>query len=77
MGEHPLMMERAEMVSSGRVSTMVIGRTTQSGLPYRLSPLSTFQAHKQGSRDGKGNKSNFSRWHHTRIHQIGSGSECD
>ena len=33
--------------------------------------------HKWGSRDSIGNKSNFSRGHHTRIHEIGSSSECN
>ena len=31
--------------------------------------------HKWGSRDGTGTKGNFSRGCHTRIHEIGSGSE--
>ena len=33
--------------------------------------------HQWGSRDGTGNKSTFSRRHHTRIHEIESGSKCD
>ena len=33
--------------------------------------------HEWGSRDGTGNKNNFLRGHHNRIHEIGSSSECD
>ena len=33
--------------------------------------------HQWGSRDGAGNKSNFSRRPHTRIHEIDSRSECN
>ena len=44
---------------------------------YHRTSFTWDGGHHQDNRDGVGNKIKFSKRHHTRIHKIESGSECD
>ena len=78
---------RKAMVSGRLVPTMVLGSsamttTTEGRGTNRTTihtttikhPLCTMPPTKQ---QGVGNRSNFSRRHHTRVNEIGSRSECN